>query len=231
MKHLVNEMAVKEPAVKEFLAHAIIEPGFKFLDRAGGKVSLVHGENRLYLKDLDWAMVEAWAVGGARRNPSAAIVAVTEIPEADIMDYCEIYSETINQQPMGDIAMTMKITREQIRLGEEKEREAGAEHTTIYAKEPGGITGLTETYYMKETGHRVFQMLTGVRAASRGRGLGKLLKAGMLLHIRAKYPAVKYIVTGNADSNAPMMAINLQLGFKKHRPVLIYKLKTAEMRW
>jgi hypothetical protein len=48
--------------------------GIKFLDKAGGKVSLVHGENRLYVKDLDWAMVEAWAAEGARKNPSAVIV-------------------------------------------------------------------------------------------------------------------------------------------------------------
>lgn len=231
LKHLVNEMAVKEPAVKELLTPGMLEPGIKFLDWAGGKASLVQAENRLYLKDLDWAMVEAWAAGGARKNPSADLVTVTEIPEADIKEYCEIYSETINQQPLGDIAITMKVTPEQIRLGEEKEREAGAEHTTIYAKEAGAVTGLTEIYYMRETGHRVFQMLTGVRAASRGQGLGKLLKALMLLHIRAKYPGVKYIVTGNADSNAPMMAINTQLGFKKHRPVLIYKLKIADIRW
>ena len=171
-----------------------------------------------------------WDAEGVNRNPGVALLTVATIPEADIMEYSRAYTETINQQPLGGLAVTMKITPEQIRLGEEKNREAGAEHTTVYAKEAGGICGLTEAYYMKETGHRVLQMLTGVRAASRGRGLGKLLKALMLLHIRAKHPEVKYIVTGNADSNAPMIAINNRLGFKRHRSVHLYKLKTADLR-
>ncbi len=230
LKHLVAEMALKEPALKEFICPVMTEPGVKFMDKAGGKVSLEHAENRLCLKDLDWALVEDWAAKGAQRNPAAVMVNTTVIPEADIKAYCDLYSETINQQPLGGLAVTMKITPEQIRLGEEKNREAGAEHTTVYAKEAGGICGLTEAYYMKETGHRVLQMLTGVRAASRGRGLGKLLKALMLLHIRAKHPEVKYIVTGNADSNAPMIAINNRLGFKRHRSVHLYKLKTADLR-
>lgn len=47
----------------------------------------------------------------------------------------------------------------------------------------------------------------------------------MLLHLRANCPGVKYIATANADSNAPMLALNNKLGFKRHMPVNIYKLK------
>lgn len=47
----------------------------------------------------------------------------------------------------------------------------------------------------------------------------------MPLHLRRDYPGVKYIVTANADSNAPMLAINDRLGFKRHMPVNVYKLK------
>jgi len=226
LRHLVAEMAAQEPSVTEYLTPVMTEPGFKFLDALGGTVSLVHGENRLYLRDLDWGMVEAWAAEGARRNPASAIVAAEAIPEEDIKDFCRVYSETMAQQPFGDISLKIEITPEQVRLGEATAREAGAVHTTIYSKEAdGSVSGLTETQYMPELGHRVWQMLTGVRADCRGRGLGKLLKALMLLDIRKKYPGVKYVVTGNADANAPMMAINKALGFKKHRPVLIYKLK------
>ena len=100
------------------------------------------------------------------------------------------------------------------------------EHITIYTRESdGSVSGLTETTCLKEAGHKVTQLLTGVKADCRGRGLGKLLKALMLLDIRDRHPDVKYVVTGNADSNAPMVAINHKLGFKKRLPVLLYKLK------
>jgi GNAT superfamily N-acetyltransferase len=226
LRHLAGEMAAREPVVTHFMSAVSLEPGIRFMDALGGKVALEQGENRLYLGDVDWAMVEAWAAEGAGKNPDTRALTVTSIPEEDIGDYSRIYSETINQQPLGDLNISLVLTPEQIRLGEEKTREKGAEHVTIYCREAdGSISGLTETYYMKETGHRVFQMLTGVRHNCRGRGLGKMLKALMLLHIRKACREVKYVVSSNADSNAPMMAINRALGFKRHRPVLIYKLK------
>lgn len=226
LKHITAELAAKEPAVTEFLLPVVLESGRRFLDRAGGTVSLVQAENRLYLRDLDWSMVEAWVEEGAGKNPSTAIITVSSIPESDIERYSEIYTETMNQQPFGDVSLKIKVTPEQIRLYEGQNSSNGVEQLTIYARErDGGVSGLTEINYLKESGHKAAQMLTGVRAASRGRGLGKLLKARMLLHIRKEYPGVKYIVTGNADSNAPMLAINNKLGFKKHLPYFLYKLK------
>ncbi|MDD2805834.1 MAG: GNAT family N-acetyltransferase [Elusimicrobiales bacterium] len=224
--HILRDMAIREPQVTELQVPAALETGHKFLERKGGTVSLVHSENRLYLKDADWAMIERWDAEGARRNPGTEILTVTEIPETDLQDYARAYTETINQQPLGGLQMKMEITPDQIRYMEKKSAEQGTVHTTIYTREADGrVGGLTETSYLGDLGHVARQMLTGVRQEYRGRGLGKLLKARMLLHIRREYPGVKYIVTGNADSNAPMMAINTALGFKKHLPVLLYTLK------
>lgn len=226
LRHVADELAAKEPAVTEFLSPVVLAAGRLFFDRSGGAVSLEQSENRLYLKDLDWGLVEAWAAEGARRNPSTSVIKTSVIPEEDITDYSQVYSETMNQQPFGDISLKITVTPEQIRQGEERSREEGSEHTTIYIRESdGSVSGLTETGYFIESGHKVRQMLTGVRARCRGRGLGKLLKALMLLHVRKDHPGVKYVVTANADSNAPMLAINSRLGFKKHLPVLLYKLK------
>lgn len=229
LAHILRDMAAREPQVTELLVPAALETGHKFLERKGGVVSLVHAENRLYFKDADWALIERWDAEGVRRNPATQTLRVTEIPETDIQDYARAYTETINQQPLGGLQMKMEITPEQIRYMEKKSAEQGTVHTTIYTREADGrVSGLTETSYLGDLGHVAHQMLTGVRKEYRGRGLGKLLKARMLLHIRREYPGVKYVVTGNADSNAPMMAINTALGFKKHLPVLLYTLKIKQ---
>jgi mycothiol synthase len=226
LRHVAREMAVKEPQFTELMVPSAMESGHRFLEKKGAVLSLEHGENRLYLKDADWALIERWDAEGAARNPGTAVLSVREIPEADLKDYARAYTETINQQPMGALNLRMEVTPEQIRYGEAKCREKGMLETTIYTREPDGrISGLTETAYLPDLPHVVRQMLTGVRKEYRGRGLGKLLKARMLLHIRRECPGVKYVATGNADSNAPMMAINTALGFKKHRPVLLYTLK------
>lgn len=226
LRRVSEELAAKEPAVTEFLTPVVLAPGRRFLDRLGGTLSIETAENRLALKDVDWDMVNSWVDQGVCRNKSSRLFTVAEIPLEDIEDYSVVYTETMNQQPVGDISIDMKITPEQIRFCEQKNLESGSEQTTIFSKEKDGkISGLTEIVYVKEAGHKVHQLLTGVRTQYRGRGLGKLLKGRMLLHIKEEYPGVKYITTGNADSNAPMLAINQKLGFKKHLPVKVYKLK------
>ena len=226
LKRVIEELAAKEPSVTEFLAPVTLESGVNFMNRQGGTVSLETAENRLYLSDLDWVKVEAWAAGSARRNPGTTVMTVAVIPHEDIEDYSAAYTETINQQPLGDVSLNIRYTPEQIRFDEQNNLEQGIAETTIYTRESDGkVSGLTETLYLKEAGHKITQMMTGVREAYRGRGLGKLVKALMLMHIRKEYPCVKYLVTGNADTNASMLAINRQLGFKKHHSVKLYKLK------
>lgn len=219
------------PYVTEFLTGVSLEEGKSFLKKLGGTVSLEQAENRLYFSGLDWKMVETWAEEGAARNPDVKIIRTGAIPQEDLEDFCGLYTETMNQQPLGDVSIRIKYTPEMIRAGEEKAKKDGAEHVTLYSRgSDGSISGLTEIYYLPEVGHKASQMLTGVRESCRGRGIGKWLKAAMLLHIREKYPSIKYLTTANADSNAPMMAINSKLGFKRHRAFLVCKLKIAEIK-
>jgi len=81
----------------------------------------------------------------------------------------------------------------------------------------GAVSGQTEIIYEPEEGDRIYQGLTGVREAYRGRGLGKWLKAEMLLRVRRELPQVRIVSTWNATTNAAMLAINERLGFREHR--------------
>lgn len=54
---------------------------------------------------------------------------------------------------------------------------------------------------------------TGIHRKYRGRGLGKFLKASSALDLRRNIPSLKYILTGNEETNAPMLSINRAMGF------------------
>ena len=94
----------------------------------------------------------------------------------------------------------------------------GRSWITFITMEPSGeISGLTEMRHNPNRKTMISQLLTGVQENHRGRGLGKWLKASMLLKIRETFPEVKTITTGNATSNAPMLSINNRLGFKLYK--------------
>lgn len=58
-------------------------------------------------------------------------------------------------------------------------------------------------------------MITGVDSAYRGRKIGMALK--ILTHRCAQHYGVQHLDTGNDSHNAPMLAINQKLGYKKLR--------------
>src|SRR5439155_7371824 len=51
----------------------------------------------------------------------------------------------------------------------------------------------------------------------------------MLLHVKEVHPELERVVTGNAHSNAPMLAINTQMGFRQYRAGIEYQITRARL--
>jgi GNAT superfamily N-acetyltransferase len=77
----------------------------------------------------------------------------------------------------------------------------------------GRLVAITQIFVEPDTPRWGFQMTTAVLPPHRGHRLGLLVKAEMLGLLAAREPAVRHILTGNAESNQHMIAINEQLGF------------------
>ncbi|MCP4421166.1 MAG: GNAT family N-acetyltransferase, partial [Chloroflexi bacterium] len=61
----------------------------------------------------------------------------------------------------------------------------------------------------------------------RNHGIGRALKAAMLEKIVAEQSEAKFIRTGNADANVPMLRINNELGFKPYQSEIVWQLKVT----
>jgi len=201
------------------MADSSEEDGKAFLQAMGAQIALSGMENRLNLEQVDWNMVKTWIKEGPKRSPESVLHFVDSIPEDIIEKYCEVYTETLNQQPFGDLEIGAIIYSPEIFVDRAKRwLSLGYTHLTMYTQEENGdISGLTEMLYNPSRETFIQQLLTGVQKTYRGRGLGKWLKAEMLLKTKEMFPKVRTVTTGNATTNAPMISINDRLGFKPHK--------------
>jgi GNAT superfamily N-acetyltransferase len=207
------------------------DDGKAFLKAIGAQIVLSGVENRLYYEDIDWKMIEEWANEGPKKSPETKLDFFYSIPEEIIEPYSKVYTETLNQQPLGDLDISDIIfTPESLRESEKRRSELGRTHLTYITVEPNGeISGLTEMLYIPERENMIVQLLTGVKQEHRGRGLGKWLKAAMMLRIKEEFPKVEIIITDNATTNAPMLSINNRLGFKVHKESITGQMKTEDL--
>ena len=194
---------------------------------------MVHKEvqHRLYMDEADWQVAEEWLAIGRKRFPDTAYVFFKECPEAYIETFCRTYTEVINQRPTGEMEQTIVTTPESRRIEEQDMRKRGIEWYTLVSRESNGeISGLTDIMYNPREPHKLIQYFTGVSVKHRRKGLAKRLKAEMLAVIKKQFPDVEYITTTMAPDNRPMLAINVQLGFKSRKTTYMYQWALADLR-
>lgn len=183
--------------------------------------------NRCYLAEVDWDLVQTWYERGKAANPTTELVFYDGLPQLDYQaPFADLFSHVVGEIPAGSIeGRAGKLTVERIVKGFEQLTTMGMQRMGFLALESDGqFTGMSDIIYHAEAAHKVDIGVTGVRVSQQNRGLGKWLKAAMMLYIRQNYPNVRYLDTGNADNNAPMLHINRQLGFKLHQERVSYKV-------
>lgn len=205
----------------------------KFWESLNAKIAIEGAQNRLYFEDVDCEMINDWRDKGHMRAKMDKIdlISFQKCPDDIIEDYTSLYSELENLVPLGEFEYKPEDeTPKKRREKEERFESLGYDWYTLATREDNNeISGLTEIFYNKARPHIVNQELTGVKTEYRGRGLGKWLKAEMLVFIKNKFPDVEFVVTGNADMNEPMLSINDRMGFKKYLTEKCYTMKISDL--
>jgi mycothiol synthase len=227
---IVSGAGEADDIVISFFTNDRVPAAAAFLQRIGAKTALTMHSSQLDLRQLDRAMVREWA--GIRTKGYRLEWVDGDVPERLMANVIVAY-DTMNSAPRGDSAMQdWNTTPEQLREFDRSRRASGRERRLVLAihEDTRETAGYTELVYDPKIPHVIWQSGTAVIPSYRGQGIGKWIKAAMLERATRDWPKATLVRTGNADVNAPMLAINTRLGFKPAWAESIWEVGIADAR-
>jgi mycothiol synthase len=208
--------------------YSTIPAGEAFSERIGGRIARVNRTSDLVLADVDWTMVEAWSSA----TPGYELQVVDGPLPLELHDDAATFHHIMQTQPRDDLDVgDTQITAADVAELDRALVEAGRRRWTVFVREEGGrCVGGTEIVFEPGEPTIAFQQNTGIDPEHRGRGLAKWAKAEVLLRLRDEASNIALVRTGNAFSNAPMLAINDALGFRVVRTRTEWQADAAAVR-
>jgi mycothiol synthase len=204
-----------------------IPAGDAFARAVGAESGLETLTNQVLLSELDLDLLRAWRERGEATATDFELAWYDgPYPEAAVGTMVEIVG-VMNDQPRGDLDVgDIEFTAHDLRQMEQAMAARQIERWSVVAihRPSGRAAGYSEVYWNPTIPHLVQQGDTGVLPEFRGHRLGKWMKAAMAERILRDRPGATCIRTGNAGSNAPMLAINHAMGFREYRRHTIWQI-------
>jgi mycothiol synthase len=209
-----------------------IPAGALFAEHLGASKGMETHTNQLVLSEVDRSLLETWIENAKATAKDFELGLWTLYPEEEIVAIAKMI-EVMNTAPKDDLDVEdFKVEPEVLRQFEAYNKVRNVEFWMMYVrhKPSSELAGYTQTFWDPENPENLTQGDTGVLPKYRGHGLGKWLKAAMIQKVLAERPVVKRIRTGNADSNAPMLAINQALGFKPYIAGTVWQIEIEKIK-
>lgn len=207
---------------------ARLPEGHAFLAALGAEPRQVVLRNRLALDRLDLTALAAWE---AAVPPELGFeVHGGRVPPDRLAALLPRFTQLFRDVPMGSLdvpAIRYELPAYRAWYAE-MDRHGGA-HLLVLLRAGEEVVAMCEGSWDARYPDRAYQLLTAVDRDWRGRGLAGAVKARMLRLVREELPQARLMETTNAESNAPILALNRRLGFTLLRRVASYQVTREEL--
>ena len=207
--------------------------GAATLERLGGKKGITVRISRMDIEQLDRDLMDTWMAEGERLTDDFELLLFgpEPVPAEHKAAFAELH-HVMNSAPFEDLDVEpFVLTVEQMEAYEVSRAARGIDWwaTIVRHRESGEFAGFTELQALPEDRSIIFQGDTGVWHKYRGRGLGRWIKASNLLRVLPHMPNARWVETGNAGSNRPMLSINEAMGFYPYKQIIGWQFDTAAL--
>lgn len=188
-----------------------------FAERWGFERASVDVHRRQDLQAIDWDSVTGLNANAREAAADYTLLRfVGPLPEETLDDMAAL-TAAINDAPTDDLEVEDEIfDAQRIRDFDHAQSQAQRKLYRLVAQRrtDGALAGHTIVAVELDRPGRSGQYDTSVLKEHRGHRLGLLLKAEMMLWLRDAEPDVRWVDTGNAESNSYMISINEALGYQ-----------------
>lgn len=206
--------------------------GIQFMERIGARRGIEGHTNQLVIAELDRSLLDKWQQRAQERAAGFTLgLWRGPYPVDQLAEIAHLYS-VMNSAPRDEMQMEdVTLTPVQLQEWDQNLLATQTERWTLYAREnaTGRLAGFTTVFWHPDRPHILDQGDTGVFPDYRGLGLGRWIKAAMLDKVLRERPQVTVVRTNNADSNAGMLKINHELGFKPFMAQCFWQVERTQV--